>query len=106
MIDISDFARADLRVAEILSADGVPGADKLYSLQVDMGGEKRQLVAGLKPYYSEREMKGKKIVVIANLKPAVIKGVQSQGMLLAAQSGQRVSLLTVDRDVPAGARIV
>ena len=106
MIDISDFARADLRVAEILSVESVPGADKLYALQVDVGGEKRQLVAGLKPYYSDSEMKGKKIVIIANLKPAVIKGVQSQGMLLAAQSGQKVSLLTVDKDVPAGAKVL
>ncbi len=106
MIDIDDFSKADLRVAEVVSVESVPGADKLYLLKVDLGGEERQIVAGLKPYYDEREIKGKKIVVIANLKPAVIRGVQSQGMLLAAQSGQKVSLLTVDRDVPSGARIL
>jgi methionine--tRNA ligase beta chain len=105
MIEISEFARSELRVAEILSAEGVPGADKLYLLRVSLGAEERQLVAGLRPYYEPKELEGKKIIVVANLKPAVIKGVQSQGMLLAAQSGENVSLLTVDRDVAAGSRI-
>jgi methionyl-tRNA synthetase len=105
MVSFNDFKRLDLRVGEVISVDSVPNADKLYILQVDIGGKQVQLVAGLRPYYKEDEMRGKKIVVVANLDPAKIRGLDSEGMLLAASEKENVSLLTVDRDIPVGSVI-
>jgi len=105
-IAFDEFKKVELRVGEILEVNPHPNADKLYVLNVDFGGEKRQLVAGLRGYYEPGEMLGKKTVVVTNLQPASLRGVESQGMLLAAQSGQVVSLLTVDKDVPAGSKIL
>ncbi len=105
MASFDDFRKLDLRVGEIISVESVPNADKLYVLQVDIGGKQVQLVAGLRPFYKEDEMKGKKIVVVANLEPAKIRGMDSEGMLLAASEKENVSLLTVDRDIPVGSRI-
>ncbi|MBD3163662.1 methionine--tRNA ligase [Candidatus Woesearchaeota archaeon] len=86
----------NLRVAEIMQAENHPDADKLYILKVDLGAEKRQLVAGLKSHYKKEELKGKKIVVVSNLKPAKLRGIKSEGMLLAAEDRENVGLLTVD----------
>ena len=72
---------------------------------MDIGTEKRQLVAGLAKWYKPEELRGKKIVIISNLKPAKIRGYESQGMLLAADDGKTVSVLTVDKDVPAGSKV-
>jgi methionine--tRNA ligase beta chain len=105
MVSFKEFQALDLRVGKILAVDSVPGADKLYKLSVDMGEKKITLVAGLRPYYKPGEMKGKKIIVVVNLDPVVLKGVKSEGMLLAAQEGQTVSLLTVDKDVKPGSKI-
>jgi len=105
MVSFKEFQNLDLRVGRILSADAVPGADKLYKLSVDMGGKNITLVAGLRPYYKPEEMKGKKIIVVANLDPVTLRGVRSEGMLLAAQDGNTVSLLTVDKDVKPGSKI-
>jgi len=105
MIDINDFKKIELRVGEILTVQQVSGSDRLYALEVDTGGKQIQLVAGLKPYYTEDELKGKKIVVVTNLKPAVIKGVTSEGMLLAAVDKEKVGLVTVDKDVPVGSLV-
>ncbi len=102
MITINDFKKMELKVARITSVDDVENADRLYLLKVDIGNETRQLVAGLKPYYGKEELLNKKVIVVTNLEPAVIRGVESQGMLLAAQNKDRVSLLTVDKDVPEG----
>jgi len=74
-------------------------------LQIDLGGETRQLVAGVAEHYAPDELIGRTIVVVANLKPAVIRGVESQGMLLAAKSGKALRLLTVDGDLPPGAGV-
>ena len=106
VIGFDEFKKVELRIGEILEVNPHPNADKLYVLIVDLGGEKRQLVAGLKGYYEPEEMIGKKIVVVTNLQPASLRGVESRGMLLAAQSGQVISLLTVDKDVPAGSKIL
>jgi methionyl-tRNA synthetase len=106
MVTISDFQKLDLRVAEILSVDHVEGSDKLLVLQVDVGGRQVQLVAGIKGHYDEKKLPGKKIVVIANLDPAKIRGIESEGMLLAAVDGKKVSLVTVDKKVPVGAKIM
>lgn len=105
LIDISQFARVELRVAQILEADRVEGADKLLKLQVDLGDEKRQIVAGIAQHYEPTELIGKKIIVVANLKPVKLRGVVSEGMLLAASAGKQLSLITVERDVPAGAKV-
>ena len=102
MIEFKDFEKLDLRVAEVLEAKPHPDADKLVVLDVDMGGEKRQLVAGIKQFYDLGELKGKKIIVVANLKPAKLRGVESQGMLLAAGGDDRLALLTLDRDLESG----
>lgn len=100
-----DFAKLQLRVARVISASPHPDADKLYLLRIDGGGEERQLVAGLRPYYTPEELVGRDIVVIWNLAPAVIRGQESQGMLLAAQDGSTVSFLTPERAVAAGSKV-
>ena len=105
LVDISDFKKIKLVVAEILEADRIPGSEKLYKLKIDIGTEKRQLVAGIARHYSVDELIGKKIVVIKNLKPAKLMGEVSQGMLLAASNGDKLSLLTVDNDIPPGSTI-
>jgi methionyl-tRNA synthetase len=97
--------KTQLRVAEVLSAERVKGADKLLQLQIDLGSEKRQIVAGIAQYYAPDEMVGMKIVVVANLEPAKIRGIESRGMLLAAQKDGRLTLVTVDKDIPAGASV-
>ena len=86
----------DLKVAKVLSVEDHPDADKLYVVQIDLGAEKRQLVAGLKGHYTKEELEGKTIVVITNLKHAKLRGVESQGMLLAGEDKEHVGVLTVD----------
>lgn len=105
-INLEDFQKVELRVAEVLDVERVEGTRALLKLRISLGEEERTLVAGLAPYYRPEEMRGKKIIVLANLKPATIRGVVSQGMLLAADDGKGgVSLLTVDRDIEPGSRV-
>jgi methionyl-tRNA synthetase len=105
LISLDDFAKVQLRVAEVIEAEKVEGADKLLRLQIKIGDESRQIVAGIAKHYSPDELLGKKIVVVYNLKPAKLRGIESQGMLLAASNSEKVTLLTVDRDIESGARI-
>ena len=105
LIDFSDFQKMDLRTAEILSAERVEGAKKLLKMEIDIGDEHRQIVAGIAEHYSPEDLIGKKIVVVANLKPATIRGVESRGMLLAAEEGETITLAIMDRDVGAGAKV-
>lgn len=105
LLDIADFARAELRVAEVLEAEKVDGADKLLKLQIDTGKDKRQIVAGIAEHYAPEEIKGKRVIVVANLKPAKIRGVESQGMLLAAKKGKKLFVVTPDGDIPPGATV-
>lgn len=105
LIDISEFARVDLKVAEIVKVEKIEGADKLLKLQVSLGDETRQIVAGIAKCYAPDELVGKKIAMVTNLKPAKLKGVESQGMLLAASHGDEISILTPLKDVPAGSKI-
>jgi len=104
-IDISEFKKIKLVVAQILEAEKIEGSEKLYKLKIDIGDEKRQLVAGIAKYYNPDELIGKKIVIVKNLKPAKLMGQLSQGMLLAASDGENLSLLTVDKEVPVGSTI-
>ncbi len=105
LISIEDVGRVELRTARVLKAAPVEGADKLLQLEVDLGGETRPLVAGIAQQYEPQSLVGALIVVVANLKPATIRGVESRGMLLAAAKGKRMRLLTVDEDIGPGARI-
>lgn len=106
-IPFSDWSKLDLRVAQILKAEEIEGKDKLLKLTIDLGGEQRTIVAGLKQHYPLEELPNKKIIVIANLEPAKLGGVESNGMLLAAVSDDRskVTLLTPEKDVPAGTKV-
>jgi len=104
MIKYDEFKKIELKVGEIKSAEPIKGSKKLLKLRVDIG-EERQLVAGIAQYYSPEELIGKKIIVVSNLEPAKLFGVESQGMLLAAVDGDNISLATVDKDVKNGARI-
>lgn len=105
-IDIEFFKKIDLRVAEVLNAEKVEGTDKLLKLQISLGDETRTIVAGIAHQYSPEELIGKKIIVIKNLKPAKIRGIVSQGMLLAASNDKgEISVLTLLRDVEAGSKI-
>ncbi len=104
MITIDDFSKVELKVAEILSVEDIEGADKLYKLEIDLGDEQRQLVAGIKSAYEKEDLVGKQIIVIVNLEPAKLRGVESQGMLLAAD-GEVPVILTPEQKVPNGTRI-
>ena len=104
-ISIQGFSEIDLRVAEIKAVEEHPDADKLLVLKIDTGGDEKQLVAGIKNHYSAEELVGKKIIVVNNLAPAVLRGVESQGMLLAARDGDKVVLLTTEKDVGPGSRV-
>ncbi len=86
-VKFSDWQKLDLRTGKILSAEDIPDADKLYKLTVDLGKEKRIVVAGVKPYYKKEQLKGKNCVIFTNLEPRKLKGIESQGMLLATVSG-------------------
>jgi methionyl-tRNA synthetase len=105
LLDIGDFQKAELRVAQVISAERVEGANKLLKLQIDIGAEKRQIIAGVAEFYSPEQITGTKIIVVTNLKPAVIRGVESRGMLLAAKSGKSLLLIRPDGDIPPGAKV-
>ena len=107
-IDITDFTKVDLRVGEVLTAERIPKADKLLLLTVDVGEEKpRQILAGIAQYYDPEQLVGRKIAVVANLKPRKLRGHESQGMLLAASVGEegKPVIATFTEDVPNGARL-
>ena len=105
IITFEDFGKIQLVTAKVISAEKVQGADKLLRLQIDLGAEQRQIVAGVAQYYSPEEITGKTIIVLKNLKPAKIRGIESNGMLLAAKLGDNLVLLTSDKDIPPGAKI-
>jgi methionine--tRNA ligase beta chain len=105
VITFKEFKRLDVKIGTVIEVERVPGSDKLYKLQVDMGNEIRQIVTGLVDYYEEEELKGKVIAVLLNLKPAKIFGQWSYGMLLAAEIDDKLALLTVDRQIPNGAKV-
>jgi methionine--tRNA ligase beta chain len=109
IIEFNEWQKLDLRIAEIKKVEDIGGADKLYKLTVDIGKEigKRIICAGIKEYYSKEELKGKKIVVFVNLKPRLMKGIESQGMLLAGVSDDhsKVVLISPEKDIENGCRI-
>jgi methionyl-tRNA synthetase len=106
LVSLEEFQRVSLRVGTVLAAQAHPNADRLLVLHVDLGeGTPRQLVAGIKGSYTAEELVGKHVLVVANLKPATIRGVESQGMVLAAQDSSHLALLVPDRPTQAGSVI-
>jgi methionine--tRNA ligase beta chain len=105
MISIDDFRKVELKVATVKSAEPHPNADKLIVLQVDLGSEQRQICAGIRNHYTPEELVGKQVVVVANLETAKLRGLESQGMLLAASDDGRVIILTPEKPVLAGAQV-
>ncbi|MDN5293359.1 MAG: methionyl-tRNA synthetase [Eubacteriales bacterium] len=105
LVGIEEFARIDLRTAEVVAAEKVEGADKLLKLTVRLGDEERTIVAGIARHYRPEELVGKTIIVVANLKPARLRGIVSQGMLLAASAGEELALITVDRPIASGTKV-
>ena len=106
MVSIEQFKQLDFRVGKVLKAEPIEGAKNLYRLVVDLGERQVQIVSGIKNDYTSEDLEGKQIIVAANLDPAKFRGVESQGMLLAAtgESGE-ISLLTTDREVKVGSKI-
>ncbi|MBI5059854.1 methionine--tRNA ligase [candidate division KSB1 bacterium] len=105
LIEIGDFSKVQLRVARVLSAERVEKADKLLKLQIEVGVERRQIIAGIAQFYSPESLIGRLIIVVANLKPARLRGEESQGMLLAAKQNGELRLLTVDGTIESGASV-
>jgi methionyl-tRNA synthetase len=105
-ISIDDFRNLELRVATITAVSPHPNADRLLVLTIDLGSEQRQLVAGIRAHYQPEDLVGKQIIVVANLQPATLRGVQSQGMLLAASDDQgRLAIVTPEKPVANGASV-
>jgi len=108
IVEFSDWEKLDLRVAEITEVENIEGADKLYKLTLNVGElGKRVICAGIKPYYSKEDLKDKKIIYFSNLKPRKMKGIKSQGMLLAAstKNHEKVVLISPMSDIENGSRI-
>ena len=108
VITIDEFAKVELRVAVVLAAERVPKTEKLLKLDLDLGSENRTIVSGIAEFYEPEALVGKRIVIVANLKPARIRGVESRGMLLAAGGrgpGEQLGLVTLDSDIPPGTRV-
>ena len=106
-VSFDDWNKLDLRVGEILEAENIEGADKLFKLKIDLGTETRTLVAGLKPHYNREELEGRKVIVFCNLEPKKIRGIESKGMVLAAVSDDKseVKLLRPDGMVELGSKV-
>jgi methionyl-tRNA synthetase len=107
MISIEEFGKVELRVATVTAAEAHPNADRLVVLSVDLGDEQRQLVAGIRAHYTTEELVGRQIVVVANLQPAKLRGVESQGMLLAATDAGSggVIVLSPEKQVAPGSKV-
>lgn len=105
MISYEDFQKLDLRIAKVMGAEEIKGTDRLLKITLEIGEEKRTIVAGIKEHYNAEEIIGKKIVVVYNLQPVKLRGIESNGMLLAASDNKHVVLLTVDKDISDGSII-
>jgi methionine--tRNA ligase beta chain len=111
MINFEEFQKVDLRVAKVITAEKVEGSEKLLKLQVDLGPstgsgqEKRQIVAGIAQFYKPEDLTDKEIVIVVNLEPKTVFGLESRGMLLAADDSGRPVILILDKEVPPGTKI-
>ena len=104
-VTIEDFGRLEFRVAEVVDVKPHPKADKLLVLSVKLGSEERTIVSGIREWYKPEELTGKKVVIVANLKPVKLRGVESQGMILAAEDETGLSVATLDRDIASGSEV-
>ena len=102
MISYEEFKKLSLKIARIKEVKDHPNADKLYVIKVDLGEEERELVAGIKKAYKPQELEGKLVVVVENLEPAAIRGVESKGMILASQDGDSMAVISPDREIQPG----
>jgi methionyl-tRNA synthetase len=105
MISFDDFSKLDLRIAKIIAAERIDGSDKLLRIELTLDGEYRQIVAGIGIVYEPEQLIGKEVVVVANLEPKIIKGIESQGMLLAASTESGPVLIIPEREVPPGTKV-
>lgn len=106
LISIEEFGRVDLRMVEITTAEKVEGADKLLKLTVSLGEEERQVVAGIAKHYEPESLLGKRVLFVANLKPVKLRGLRSEGMLLAAADEQgNLALITTERPISPGSKV-
>ena len=104
-VTFKDFQKLDIRIGKILDCKKIPGAKKLLKVSLDIGKETRETVAGMAEFFSPEELLGKTVVFLVNLEPKKLMGVESQGMILAADLGGKPFLLTVENDVPSGTKI-
>ncbi|HEX3015280.1 MAG TPA: methionine--tRNA ligase [Desulfobacteria bacterium] len=104
-ISIDEFAKIDLRVAKVVAAEKVPKADKLLKLSLQVGEETRTVVSGIALHYTPEQLLGKSVILVANLKPAKLRGIVSEGMILAASAGDKLEVLTASEDLPSGAKV-
>lgn len=102
MITFEEFKKLEIKVAQIKEVKDHPDADKLYVITIDVGDRTKQIVAGIKGSYKPQDLIGRQIVVVDNLEPAVLRGIESQAMLLAAQDEKGISILTLDREMKLG----
>jgi len=104
-ITIEEFSRLDIRVGQIIEAEKMADTKKLLKLKIDLGNEERTVVAGIAEHYETHEIIGKKVLVLTNLKPVKLRGVTSEGMILAASDGEKMVLTAVDGDIKSGAKV-
>ena len=102
MVSIEEFKKLELIVGQIKEVKEHPNADKLYLVKIDTGSEEKQLVAGIRKSYTKEELVGRKVIVVNNLEPAVIRGEESRGMILAASDENGLSVLSLDKDIKIG----
>lgn len=104
-INFEEFQKIDLRIAKVISAEKIKGSEKLLKLELDLGKEKRQIITGVSEFYQPKDLIGREIVVVANLEPKTLMGLESQGMLLAADVNGEAVLLRPDKEIPPGTKI-
>jgi tRNA-binding protein len=105
MIIFEDFEKIDLRLAKIISAERVDGSEKLLKIQAEIGEEKRQIIAGIGKFYAPEDLIDKTIVVVANLEPRMMMGLESQAMLLAVKDGENLSIITPEKQMSSGLKL-
>src|SRR3989344_2997183 len=107
IVNSSDWQKLDLKVGQIIEVEDIENADKLYKLTINLGDKKQVVCAGIKQYYEKKELKNKKIILFANLEPKIIRGIKSEGMLLAAgsQEKNKCVLISPEKDIEVGSRV-
>ena len=105
MITFEEFKKLEIKIAKIKEVNDHPNADKLYVIKIDLGDKEKQIVAGIKTSYTKEDLVGKQIVVVDNLEPALLRGIESQAMLLAAQDAQGIAIIVPQREVKLGSQV-